>query len=146
MPLNNTIPTYAPVINENNYISDDWWKFFYNFTSSTISLSTSTGIVVQINSTATVSRSITGTSPVSITNGDGISGNPNISISLSASDKLLGRQSSGAGAVEEITCTAAGRALIDDADATAQRTTLGLGTVATQNILSGVVSWRHIKN
>jgi hypothetical protein len=45
---------------------------------------------------------------------------------VSATDKLLGRSSSGAGDVEEITCTAAGRALIDDADATTQRTTLGL--------------------
>lgn len=45
---------------------------------------------------------------------------------VSATDKLLGRATAGAGDVEEITCTAAGRALIDDADATAQRTTLGL--------------------
>ena len=45
---------------------------------------------------------------------------------VSATDKLLGRSSSGAGDVEEIACTAAGRALIDDADATTQRTTLGL--------------------
>jgi hypothetical protein len=45
---------------------------------------------------------------------------------VSATDKLLGRSSSGAGDVEEITCTAAGRALLDDADAAAQRTTLGL--------------------
>ena len=45
---------------------------------------------------------------------------------VSATDKLLGRSSSGAGDVEEITCTAAGRALIDDANATTQRTTLGL--------------------
>jgi hypothetical protein len=52
--------------------------------------------------------------------------------SVSAADKLLGRVSSGAGAVEEIACTAAGRALIDDADASAQRTTLGLGSIATQ--------------
>jgi hypothetical protein len=42
-----------------------------------------------------------------------------------ATDKLLGRATAGAGAVEEITCTAAGRTLLDDADAPAQRTTLG---------------------
>lgn len=52
---------------------------------------------------------------------------------VSATDKVLGRSSAGSGDVEEITCTAAGRALIDDADAAAQRTTLGLGTLATQS-------------
>lgn len=52
---------------------------------------------------------------------------------VSATDKLLGRVSSGAGNVEEIDCTAAGRAILDDADADAQRTTLGLGTLATQD-------------
>jgi len=51
---------------------------------------------------------------------------------VSATDRLLGRSTAGAGVVEEITCTAAGRALLDDADAAAQRTTLGLGTIATQ--------------
>lgn len=56
---------------------------------------------------------------------------------VSATDKLLGRQTAGAGVVEEITCTAAGRALIDDADATAQRTTLGLGTAAVKNMAVG---------
>ena len=45
---------------------------------------------------------------------------------VSATDKLLGRSTSGAGVVEEISCTSAGRALLDDADASAQRTTLGL--------------------
>jgi hypothetical protein len=45
---------------------------------------------------------------------------------VSATDKILGRSTSGAGVVEEISCTAAGRALLDDADAAAQRTTLGL--------------------
>lgn len=52
---------------------------------------------------------------------------------VSATDKLLGRVSSGAGSIEEIACTAAGRALLDDADNAAQRTTLGLGTLATQS-------------
>lgn len=54
-------------------------------------------------------------------------------IPVSATDRILGRQSVGAGPVEEITCTAAGRALLDDANATAQRTTLGLGTAATRD-------------
>jgi len=59
---------------------------------------------------------------------------------VSATDKLLGRSTAGAGDVEEITCTAAGRALLDDADAAAQRATLGLGTLATQ---SGTFSGTH---
>lgn len=54
-------------------------------------------------------------------------------LTASATDKILGRSSAGAGAIEEITCTSAGRALIDDADASAQRTTLGLGTAAVAN-------------
>lgn len=55
---------------------------------------------------------------------------------ISATDKLLGRSTAGAGVVEEIACTAAGRALLDDADASAQRTTLGLGAMATQALTS----------
>jgi len=58
----------------------------------------------------------------------------------SGTDVLLGRSTAGAGNVEEISCTAAGRALLDDADASAQRTTLGLGTLATQ---SGTFSGTH---
>lgn len=48
---------------------------------------------------------------------------------VSGTDKLLGRSTSGAGNVEEIACTAAGRALIDDSTAALQRTTLGIGGV-----------------
>lgn len=45
---------------------------------------------------------------------------------VSATDRVLGRSTAGAGDVEEIVATAAGRALLDDASASAQRTTLGL--------------------
>ena len=57
-----------------------------------------------------------------------------------ATDVILGRATTGAGIVEQISCTAAGRALIDDANAAAQRTTLGLGTLATQ---SGTFAGTH---
>ena len=75
---------------------------------------------------------------------------PGKRIAVSAADRLMGRSTAGAGAAEEITCTVAGRALIDDADVAAQRTTLGLGTVATQNtgtsganvpLLNGANTW-----
>ena len=50
-----------------------------------------------------------------------------------ATDKILGRSTAGAGTIEEIACTAAGRAILDDADASVQRTTLGVDTAGTDN-------------
>lgn len=47
---------------------------------------------------------------------------------VSATDKVLGRSTAGSGDVEEITCTAFGRSLIDDANAAAALGTLGLDT------------------
>lgn len=63
---------------------------------------------------------------------------------VSATDKLLGRSTAGAGTVEEITCTAAGRALLDDANAAAQLATLGAAasshTHAATDIASGLLN------
>lgn len=53
--------------------------------------------------------------------------NENHTLTL-GTNKLLGRATAGNGAVEEIDCTAVGRALLDDATTADQRTTLGLGT------------------
>jgi hypothetical protein len=50
-----------------------------------------------------------------------------------AADRMIYTTASDVYAVA--TLTAAGRAILDDADATAQRTTLGLGTVATESIV-----------
>lgn len=55
---------------------------------------------------------------------------------VSATDRILGRSTAGAGDIEEIICTASGRALLDDATAAAQRTTLGLGAVAVLDTIS----------
>jgi len=52
---------------------------------------------------------------------------------ISATDIILGRSTAGAGSVEEIACTAAGRALLDDANATAQRSTLNVDVAGTDN-------------
>jgi len=56
---------------------------------------------------------------------------------VSATNKILGRSTAEAGNVEEITCTAAGRAILDDADAAAQRNTLSAaGKGANSDITS----------
>lgn len=58
------------------------------------------------------------------------------SVNVSSANSLVGTTGS-SGAATLITCTSAGRAIIDDADNTAQRTTLGLGGSAVLNVGTG---------
>jgi hypothetical protein len=51
---------------------------------------------------------------------------------VSATDKILGRSTAGAGDIEEITCTATGRSILDDTSVAAVRTTLGVAADACQ--------------
>lgn len=52
---------------------------------------------------------------------------------VSATDRILGRQTAGAGVIEELVCTPLARSLLDDTTQAAMQSTLGLGTMATQN-------------
>ena len=60
-------------------------------------------------------------------------------INFSAANK--GIQFTGSGTAGTYDLTTAGKALLDDADASAQRTTLGLGTIATQNANNVTIIW-----
>lgn len=53
-------------------------------------------------------------------------------LNFTKTNVLAGRSTSGAGVAEEIDCTSVGRDLIGAANSSAQRTVLGLGSVATQ--------------
>jgi len=62
-----------------------------------------------------------------------------------ALDKVLGTDGASA-TVQELACTAAGRAVLAAVDAAAQRVALGLGTLAVQSIGNGSVTYATIQN
>jgi hypothetical protein len=98
------------------------------------------GIFVRTGSGTVSARSVAVTgNGITVTNGNGVSGDPTLALNASiaafsgvtlAADKLPYFSSSSA--VSTTDFSAFGRSLIDDADASAARTTLGLGTMATQ--------------
>lgn len=98
------------------------------------------GIFVRTGAGTVAARSVaTSGTGISISNGDGVSGNPTLSLSAALSSiggltpaaDTIGYWT-GASTASSTSITAFGRSLIDDADAATARTTLGLGTMATQ--------------
>ena len=98
------------------------------------------GVIVRTGSGTVAARTISGTSgTVTVTDGNGVNGNPTISLdatltalaalSTSANQVIY---STGADAFSMTGLTSFGRSLIDDADAATARSTLALGSMATQ--------------
>ena len=107
--------------------------------TASVTLAGTDGKTLTINDTAAISGTNTGDQTITLTGDVTGSGTGSFAATIandavtyakmqnvSATDKVLGRSTAGAGDVEEITCTSFGRSLIDDADASAARTTLGL--------------------
>ncbi len=99
------------------------------------------GLITRTASGTVAARSVAASgSGISVSNGDGVSGNPTVSLSAAlstvggltpAADRLA--YYTGAAAAALTTLTAFGRTLISAVDAAEGRSDLGLGTMATQN-------------
>jgi hypothetical protein len=107
MTITQQIPSISePIITQDGRINPVWQRFFYTFATNALTTVATANIADDAVTYAKIQNT-------------------------ASSDIVLGRQSVGGGNVEELPCTSAGRALIAGASASAQRTTLGLGTAAT---------------
>jgi hypothetical protein len=99
------------------------------------------GLFARTGAATVAARSIaTSGTGISATNGNGVAGNPTLALTAAlssvggltpAADRIA--YYTGASTAVLTTLSSFGRSLIDDADAAAGRTTLDLGTIATQN-------------
>jgi len=112
------------------------------------------GFFVRTGTTTVDARSITSSGTgISVTNGDGVSGNPTITLAaaLASIGALTPTADSlayytGAATAALATFTSFARTLLDDADAATARTTLGLGSMATQAATSVAITGGSITN
>lgn len=111
------------------------------------------GLFARTGADTVEARSIEGTGSVTVTNGDGVAGNPSIALSDSleaiggltgAADKLAYYTGADTAALTDL--TAFGRSLLAAVDAAALRTLLGLGTLALQDADAVAITGGTIDN
>lgn len=112
------------------------------------------GLVARTGAGSVAARSLaTSGSGLGVANGDGVAGNPTISLSVSlslvggltpAADQLA--YYTGAGGAALAAFTAFGRSVVGAADAAAGRSALGLGSMATQNADNVAITGGTINN
>jgi hypothetical protein len=99
-----------------------------SISGATVSNSSLSNVSVVANASSLSVRDSDGSNILSIAVGSNLTSNTVLTLTTGAtSNRTLDISAS------NVTISTAGAALIDDADASAQRTTLGLGTIATQN-------------
>ncbi len=123
-----------------NALASAWYRLDDNSDPDLVAIAalSSNGLITRTGAGTAAARTVTGSTGLTVTNGDGVSGNPTLTLDATlagisavttAADQLV--YSTGVDTFAATSFTAAGRALVDDASAAAQRTTLGVGTADT---------------